>query len=199
MKSLWKNEMKAIWSFADCLTPEECSAVIAIGSSQDLALGTVGDRAYDKSQFAVHKKTRDSKVGWIKKTDTPDTHWLFNKINSSVCAMNDAWHGIRYFYNGCDAFQYTVYEPGQYYHGHIDTVLAPDSTPVRKVSCSILLSDPKEFEGGELVVSEGRLASEQLNQGQISVFPSIAYHQVTPVTKGIRISLVGWYLGPPWI
>ena len=71
---------------------------------------------------------------------------------------------------------------------------------------SVNLSDSKDYEGGELeFYDENPLKSfeeniikcpEIKNQGSIVVFPSYIYHRVTPVTKGRRISLVMWSLGP---
>ena len=36
-------------------------------------------------------------------------------------------------------------------------------------------------------------------EGSIVVFPSFSWHQVTPVTKGTRYSLVAWFVGPPFV
>ena len=58
------------------------------------------------------------------------------------------------------------------------------------------LNDPSEYEGGELrLFGVGKLEEEK---GRLSFFPSFLPHEVTPVTKGVRYSLVVWFLGPPW-
>jgi len=41
-------------------------------------------------------------------------------------------------------------------------------------------------------------ANEARKKGSIIVFPSFNWHQVTPVTRGVRYSLVTWHLGQPW-
>ena len=67
------------------------------------------------------------------------------------------------------------------------------------------LSDPKTYEGGHLEFYRGeRLMTEQENkdirdQGSVIVFDSRDYHRVTPVTKGIRYSIVCWTVGPNFI
>ena len=67
--------------------------------------------------------------------------------------------------------------------------------PVRKISMTLLLSDPSTFEGGELeFMSKGKRA--KLKQGQAIFFASWLQHQVKPVTKGERKSLVMWFGGP---
>ena len=188
--------MKALWSYNDCLTPEEVAKAIEIGESYEFVEGTVGDGSGDN--YSVDKKTRDSLISWIPRADNPDAEWLFDKIDRSVRLMNEAWHGIRHFYQGVDRLQYTVYAEGHYYNSHIDSVLLPDGQPVRKVSCSVILSGPDEYDGGDMVVAGGQLERNQLKPGQIFVFPSIVNHQIAEVTRGKRISLVAWYMGPPW-
>ncbi len=69
-----------------------------------------------------------------------------------------------------------------------------------------MLSDPKEFKGGDLEFYEYSppksknkiLKTNHLkHQGTIITFPSFVIHRVPPVTKGIRHNLVVWHKGPP--
>jgi PKHD-type hydroxylase len=60
-----------------------------------------------------------------------------------------------------------------------------------------MLSDPEEYEGGELLLKTSAFPIKTLNKkGTIIFFPSYVLHEVTPVTKGTRKTLVGWVLGP---
>ena len=59
------------------------------------------------------------------------------------------------------------------------------------------LSDPGSYEGGALqLFSSGKPATLEKKRGLIYAFPSWAVHQVKPVTKGTRQSLVTWITGP---
>lgn len=76
---------------------------------------------------------------------------------------------------------------------------------VRKLSVTISLNRPEEYEGGNLKFDFGPHADERFHeckeirpQGSVVVFPSHIYHQVTPVTQGTRYSLVAWNLGYPF-
>ena len=70
---------------------------------------------------------------------------------------------------------------------------------VRKISLSLQLSDASEYEGGELLVTHGSKPDvARKNRGSITFFPSYIMHEVTPVTKGTRKSIVGWVTGPRW-
>jgi len=70
--------------------------------------------------------------------------------------------------------------------------------PVRKLSISIQLTDPEEYEGGELKLYDGDDKEAQVmdkTQGTLIIFPSYVLHEVMPITKGTRNSLVTWITG----
>ena len=67
---------------------------------------------------------------------------------------------------------------------------------VRKLSISIQLTNPEDYEGGELYLyndDKGNLMDK--TQGTLIIFPSYVLHEVMPVTKGERNSLVTWVTG----
>lgn len=73
---------------------------------------------------------------------------------------------------------------------------------IRKLSVTISLNDPEEYDGGNLQFDFGphkdkryHTCSEIRPKGSVIVFPSHVYHQVVPVTRGTRYSLVCWNLG----
>ena len=92
--------------------------------------------------------------------------------------------------------EYTVDDRLQY---HQDLVYeGTQVAPVRKLSVSVLLSDPQDFEGGEFEIYNGFNEPHKplKGQGSIVVFDSRDYHAVTPVTSGVRYSLAMWATGP---
>ncbi|WP_369809252.1 2OG-Fe(II) oxygenase [Oceanicoccus sp. KOV_DT_Chl] len=69
----------------------------------------------------------------------------------------------------------------------------------RKISISIPLNDPSEYEGGELQFNAGGLLlTPDQEKGKALMFPSWMMHRVTPVTLGRRYSMVVWIHGPNW-
>jgi len=69
--------------------------------------------------------------------------------------------------------------------------------PVRKISMTLLLNDPSEFEGGDLeLMTPGKYA--ELKQGHAIIFASFLNHRVNPVKRGLRQSLVCWFGGKPF-
>jgi len=101
-----------------------------------------------------------------------------------------------------ESIQYGEYNEEQYYDWHIDqhkTVYGDGR--VRKCSFSVFLND--DYEGGEFDLEIGSPKQEnrlrtfaKLPENQMIFFQSDFWHQVRPVTKGVRKSLVGWVLGP---
>ena len=67
----------------------------------------------------------------------------------------------------------------------------------RKLSMAVQLTDPAEYEGGNLqVMTAANPQNIRKQRGLIAIFPSYVLHQVTPVTQGSRQSLVAWVSGP---
>ena len=96
--------------------------------------------------------------------------------------------------------QFTEYSATkeQHYSWHHDINWTQDSGYDRKLSVSIQLSDPDEYDGGDLEFKIFKTPEDYRKQGSVIVFPSYLEHQVTPVTKGTRYSLVSWIEGPRW-
>lgn len=143
------------------------------------------------------EKFRQSYNSWMAPNQA-NMH-IFEKISGVVSQVN-----ARFFKFDLDGF----YEPGQltlytsekksHYDWHVDLSYGNSKTVPRKLSMSLLLSDTSEFEGGELqvksVCDEPQILEQK--QGRAWFFPSYMLHRVTPVTKGIRRSLVFWIGGP---
>ena len=134
----------------------------------------------------------------------PTEHaWLFNRIRDCTNAVNADW--FRYDLIGFEGLQFTKYAYGKdarpdFYSSHKDTALLPGGT-VRKLSFTIQLSDPETYEGGDVVLYNSLIDTANLSRalGSISFFPSYTIHEVTPVTRGVRHSLVGWACGPAFV
>ena len=171
---------------------------------------------------------RDSEVAWF------DDDWLYNLIHPYIHQANrDA--GWKYNWDFSESFQFTKYNPGGFYGWHADgnscwygryKRFIPGVSPtdengkplkgysynpnvvgkVRKLSLTLNLNKPGEYDGGNLKFDFGPHASgkrfhevEEIRpQGSLIVFPSFVYHQVTPVTRGTRYSLVLWSIGEPF-
>jgi PKHD-type hydroxylase len=140
----------------------------------------------------ANDEIRKSKIKWIHHDDK--SAWVYDKIRDfSIQANNSIWkfnlHTI------IDSIQYTeYYEDGGHYGWHTD--IGPGSISHRKISVTIQLSDPDEYEGGDFDLwCGGEFMTAPKKKGSVILFPSFTMHRVTPVTKGVRRSLVLWVGG----
>ena len=84
----------------------------------------------------------------------------------------------------------TVYQPGMRYGAHADAAFIPlPSGTIRSdISCTIFLSEPGAYQGGELVIHLGaRSIAFKGAPGSAVVYPSNTFHEVAPVTEGQRL------------
>lgn len=87
------------------------------------------------------------------------------------------------------ALRFNKYELGGFYGPHADAPLM-GNPPIRSdLSLTLFLSDPSDYEGGELVIEGVKYKGPK---GSILVYPSYYVHEVLPVTKGTRIAAVAW-------
>ena len=131
-----------------------------------------------------------------------NNNWIFEKISRTISLINDRYYGFDL--TGYDAVQYTEYGTvGAKYDWHMDTIMGPNKSDkmvqTRKLSMTMPLNDPSEYEGGEFQIQTG-LPEEPLvveqKRGTAIIFPSFMLHRVTPVISGVRKSIVVWAVGP---
>ena len=86
------------------------------------------------------------------------------------------------------------YGVGEGFADHVDSAVrirAGSDFRIRSdLSATLFLSDPSEYEGGELV-AEGQ-APVKLAAGDMVLYPASTVHRVTPVTRGERIACFFW-------
>jgi len=140
----------------------------------------------------IVESVRKSKIKWLHPND--DSSWLYDKILNMVVEANQSMWNFN-LYSVIDSIQYTVYsEGGGHYDWHMD--IGPGSISHRKVSIVTQLSDPSEYEGGDLELWYGGGTIQiPKHKGLTVIFPSFSMHRVTPITKGTRKSLVLWVGG----
>jgi PKHD-type hydroxylase len=89
------------------------------------------------------------------------------------------------------------YEGGGYYGPHLDGAIRPVEGTARRIrtdlSMTLMLSDPADYDGGELAIVDlagGR--SIKLPAGDVILYSAASIHEVTPVTRGVRIAAFTW-------
>lgn len=138
---------------------------------------------------------RSSRVSWLT-----DQKWVLDTLFDFVDQANQAAFNA-HIYKKAD-IQFTEYHASEngHYSWHHDIHWDRNDGLDRKLSVTVQLSDPGDYEGGDFQFSETQ--SPDLEQskvkGTVLVFPSYLQHAVSPVTSGVRRSLVAWVEGPQW-
>ena len=165
---------------------------------------------------ALNKDKRNSKNTWV-----PTTHWTAGLVWHYIERANR--ENFLYDIRNIDGenMQYTEYGEGEFYTWHNDAGISCHYKPVsvgnhderrekdfiqenlelvRKLSFVVQLSDPEDYEGGnlQLIAEDGKSYFAPRKKGTVIVFDSRTSHRVLKVTKGKRKSLVGWVVGPRW-
>ena len=176
----------AVWK--DALTPAELDRIVALGD------GLAPMRAQIEYGRDAADHTRIARVAWMDRK--PDTEWLFARLEEIVLRLNNEIFHYELF-GLSESLQYTVYEgsEGGHYNWHVD--MGVHNLEPRKISLSLQLSEPADYEGGRLVLEAGDGAyPAEAARGTIIAFPSYVLHRVTPTESGVRKSLVIWVAGP---
>jgi PKHD-type hydroxylase len=89
------------------------------------------------------------------------------------------------------------YSGGQAFGTHVDNAIRPlKGTDFRirtDLSATLFLTEPQDYEGGELVVEDTYgLHEVKLGAGDLVLYPSSSLHRVSPVTRGARIASFFW-------
>lgn len=94
--------------------------------------------------------------------------------------------------------RFNLYKQGMYYGDHVDNAIMggvpgePDRIRV-DLSFTLFISRPETYDGGELIIKSGYgRQSFKLPAGQLVVYPTYFFHEVTPVTRGERLACVSW-------
>lgn len=135
---------------------------------------------------------RRTRVSWLYNSEKDS--WLFEKLSDLVTNTNCRHYhfDLTGFY---EAAQLTNYVSSD--HGTYDWHTDRGPGPHRKLSIVVQLSDPCDYDGGELQLHHAtHIETVRKQRGFVTIFPSYILHRVTPVTRGTRQSVVLWVHGP---
>lgn len=173
-------------------TDEELDKIVAYGDEQTKHKAIVGGRSADDDIKAI----RESTVAWLPYQQGTD--WFYDRMAWVARQLNGQFYKFD-LHGFCEDMQFTVYEGSKdgHYTWHVDAGPQGNGSPPRKFSLVLQLSSPEDYEGGELqVLTSAEPVTVEKKRGLIAAFPGYVLHRVTPVTSGIRKTLVVWASGP---
>lgn len=139
---------------------------------------------------------RSSVIKWVPPNQ--EWAWLYDKLMNMITEANDSLWNFN-LYGGLDSIQYTEYHASEHGHYGWHQDIGPGMLSTRKVSVTVQLSDPSEYDGGDLEYFQGgdidNAQKAERNKGLVFIFPSFMMHRITKVTRGVRKSFVLWVGG----
>jgi hypothetical protein len=94
-----------------------------------------------------------------------------------------------------EPYELKQYGTSDFFGKHTDNYNSLSKDIDRKITMSIQLSDDEDYVGGDLLILNQKSSRKK---GSIIAFPSLLTHQVNPILKGERWSLISWAWGPQW-
>jgi len=184
-----------VWGWPGVLNKELCNSIIKEYSEnkKEFKKGLIGD---DKNEDKLDLNIRQTDIMWLDQM-TP-----IGCIMQAYANAANYYAGWHFNFAHMESVQFSKYteEENSFYDWHVDSAPPNSAGLQRKVSIVVLLSDPKDFEGGQFEMAQykGDDTNHKIleKQGSILVFPSFMNHRVTAVTKGCRYSAVSWMMGP---
>ena len=183
-----------LWMYPKVVSDEYCDKIIDICKDLNLQDGVIGAMNQEEKIESV----RRSQVAWVNDYEIHEMMYdLGMKINRDCFGFD--LYPSSFNLNSIQFTQYSSDDLGKY-DWHIDNGPNLPFPGGRKLSLILQLTDPSEYEGGNVEFRIGpettEMPPEYKNKGTLIGFPSFALHRVTPVTKGKRNSLVSWMEGP---
>lgn len=184
-----KHEVRQNWQlWSGAIDDNACDAIIEESRKYPEERGFIFS---DRDSENPHRK---SNVRWLSECQEVGTLlWDYTEKANQVLGVN---------VEPLAEIQYTEYvgSEGGHYGYHHDVDWSRNDNYDRKLSITVQLSCPSEYTGGEFQFTEVENPPMDAlkKRGSVLVFPSYLVHAVSPVTRGLRRSVVAWFEGPTW-
>ena len=199
--------------FPNAVPKKECRRILkyCIKNTKFKEATTIGKGGSDVNTSPNEKsdhEVRKTDVGFVTDKDNMVNEYAWKFLREANAVQFN--YKLDYF----QAVQFARYQNGGHYNWHQDVSPGSPQPDCRKLSLTFCLTDPDTYEGGDLeffnggkgfsdfslpdgrVIKGEQVAKDIRAQGSAIVFDSYDWHRVTPVTKGIRYSIVCWTVGP---
>jgi len=201
------DEISPFWFWEGAIPSNVCDQIINSVDERNYNMGGIiekkdnGRISEDVSEKNFHKSTRNV---YVQFTEIP---WINNLMMGFILSANENNFLYDLTIEDRESCQISKYvgsmNDSQYYNTHQDWVaLRGAKAHTRKLSLSCQLTNPNDYQGGDLnlYLTDPSLSSPvkytvSKKQGTVVVFDARIMHEVEPVISGTRHSVVKWYHG----
>ena len=200
--------LKNYYYYYPSVIPEYlCDDIIRFANNQQELIASTGGRntkelQVNKELQKENEQHRSSHISWLEEP------WIYNEIQPYVHEANKL-AGWNFDWDFSETIQFTKYKLNQYYHWHADQEAEPYNNghpqhegKIRKLSCTIQLNHPHEYEGGDLQfhTPHGEFTCNEIkkecyafnNSGQKNFFDYSHYTKSGAKFFGKKIHDIGW-------
>ncbi|MHA7100049.1 2OG-Fe(II) oxygenase [Roseivirga pacifica] len=175
--------------YSNVFTAEEIDNIRALWDREEHFDATVSGEGK-----STDDELRRTKLAFIP--DSQANAWVYERLGRLGIECNNERYGFDLlgFHH---QLQLARYGAQDFFDWHLD--FGAGEISQRKLSISVQLSDPDEYEGGDFqFMINQKVHTMPREKGTVIIFPSFILHRVTPITKGVRQSIVAWLGGPPY-
>ncbi len=171
-------------SYNNVFTKEECNEIVN----------------YSNNYIENHTSNIEINMKMCYLLPNEKNNFIYERIRKLVIETNiKIWNYNLYDFGEPINFLEYNEKNNSHFKIHNDIGIEQGWQTFRKLTIIVQLTDENTYEGCDLMIQNGdKLVTTNKNQGSIIIFPSFMMHQVTPIKKGIRNSLVLWAYGPPF-
>lgn len=175
------DSVASVITFQGAFTPEECATIRE--RSRPLPLAEVD--VYPLREVPVRRAA-------TRIIDDPRLDWVRERLLEYAHAANDRLGVV--LHDEVHPMMAVTYPTGGFFDWHID--LGHGNEATRKISISVQLTDPADYEGGELHIVSHEKPLPRGAAGTLVAFPAHLAHRVLAIQRGEREALVAWVHGP---
>jgi predicted 2-oxoglutarate/Fe(II)-dependent dioxygenase YbiX len=122
----------------------------------------------------------------------PHDHWVIEILQS---LWDEAKNYYKFNLEFVEPYELKKYSAGDFFDRHTDNYPGLEIELDRKLTMTLQLSDPNDYQSGSLKVFQH---SQPKTQGTAIIYPSFFSHQVEKIQSGTRWAMMSWAWGPYW-
>ena len=193
-----KKNFKFVVHKDDFLTEKRCDELIDMFSKSEQYKATVAGTYKGNGSDVVNENVRKVQEVRFSEDIVLSDGFNLNKNLTMACEMANTLFFNFDTSNQLSNIRMLRYEDTGKYDWHLD--IGNEETSVRKITAIVQLSNESDYEGGNFEFSmtdeTGKdTAVGSRKKGSLILFPSYLGHRVSPLTSGVRYSILTWMLG----
>lgn len=192
LKKINNNINEPFFVYENLFDKDECEEIIKkINNDYEY----IEPRVFDGDKLIKVEEVRKANLVYLENKFQYEKE-IKSKIKELFKFINNEYYKFDLDLNIKECLQFLEYNEGCHYDWHHD--FGKGDISRRKLTCVVQLTDPSEYEGGELEFFNIPFQEATKKQGSAIIFPAFVYHKVNKIKSGQRHSIASWIQGTPF-